>query len=52
VAEAFYLLTLGGARVLGIEDKIGNFAVGKVCQVVKNERSSYLLSVDGVTSGF
>jgi cytosine/adenosine deaminase-related metal-dependent hydrolase len=30
VAEAFYLLTLGGARVLDIDDKVGNFLVGKV----------------------
>jgi cytosine/adenosine deaminase-related metal-dependent hydrolase len=31
VAEAFYLLTLGGAQVLSIDHKVGNFAVGKVC---------------------
>jgi cytosine/adenosine deaminase-related metal-dependent hydrolase len=30
VAEGFYLLTLGGARVLDIDDKVGNFLVGKV----------------------
>jgi cytosine/adenosine deaminase-related metal-dependent hydrolase len=30
VAEAFYLLTLGGAQVLSIDHKVGNFAVGKV----------------------
>ncbi|ELR24812.1 guanine deaminase [Acanthamoeba castellanii str. Neff] len=29
VAEGFYLLTLGGARVLDIDDKVGNFLVGK-----------------------
>ena len=27
--QAFYLGTLGGARVMGLEDKIGNFKVGK-----------------------
>lgn len=27
--EAFYLATLGGARVCGIEDKVGNWALGK-----------------------
>ena len=27
--EAFYLVTLGGARALSMEDKIGNFEVGK-----------------------
>ncbi|MDD2902053.1 MAG: guanine deaminase [Syntrophales bacterium] len=27
--EAFYLVTLGGARALSLEDKIGNFEVGK-----------------------
>ena len=26
--EAIYLATLGNARVLGLEDKIGSFAVG------------------------
>lgn len=28
-AEAFYLATLGGANLIGIGDKIGNFVVGK-----------------------
>jgi guanine deaminase len=28
-AEAYYLATLGGARVLGIDDEIGSFDVGK-----------------------
>ncbi|VVD03711.1 guanine deaminase [Leptidea sinapis] len=27
--EAFYLATLGGAKVLGLDDKIGNFKIGK-----------------------
>ncbi|KAH7152848.1 hypothetical protein EDB81DRAFT_686670 [Dactylonectria macrodidyma] len=27
--EVFYLSTVGGARVMGMEDKIGNFQVGK-----------------------
>lgn len=27
--QAFYMATLGGARALDLEDKIGNFAVGK-----------------------
>jgi guanine deaminase len=27
--EAFYMATLGGARVLGMEDKVGGFEVGK-----------------------
>ncbi|KAI7869390.1 guanine deaminase [Spinellus fusiger] len=27
--ELFYLATLGGAQVLGLEDTVGNFAVGK-----------------------
>ena len=27
--QAFYMATLGGARALDMEDKIGNFAVGK-----------------------
>jgi len=27
--EAFYLATLGGSQVLGAENKIGNFLVGK-----------------------
>lgn len=30
VGEAFYLLTLGGARALNIDHKVGNFMVGKV----------------------
>ena len=29
VGEAFYLATMGGARVLELDDKIGNFEVGK-----------------------
>lgn len=29
LAQAFYLATLGGAAVLGLDDKVGNFAVGK-----------------------
>ncbi|KAG0074097.1 hypothetical protein BGZ90_011031, partial [Linnemannia elongata] len=29
VAELFYLATVGGARVMGLEDTIGNFEVGK-----------------------
>ncbi|KAG0206782.1 hypothetical protein BGX28_001855 [Mortierella sp. GBA30] len=29
VAELFYLATVGGARVMELEDKIGNFVVGK-----------------------
>ncbi|KAF7725531.1 hypothetical protein EC973_009561 [Apophysomyces ossiformis] len=28
-AELLYLATLGGAKVLGLEDKVGSFAVGK-----------------------
>jgi len=28
-AEGFYLATLGGAQVMGMEEKIGNFIVGK-----------------------
>eukprot|EP01133_Synstelium_polycarpum_P011491 gene11491-13403_t len=27
--EAFYLATVGGSKVVGLEDKIGNFVVGK-----------------------
>jgi guanine deaminase len=27
--QVFYLATLGGAKVLGLEEKIGNFKVGK-----------------------
>ncbi|KAJ5758479.1 Amidohydrolase 1 [Penicillium odoratum] len=29
MAEGFYLATLGGAQVCGLDEKIGNFAVGK-----------------------
>jgi guanine deaminase len=29
LAEGFYLATMGGAQVCGLEDKIGSFAVGK-----------------------
>ncbi|KAI2609103.1 guanine deaminase [Hypoxylon fragiforme] len=29
IGELFFLATLGGARVCGLEDKIGNFEVGK-----------------------
>lgn len=29
VAEVLYLATVGGAKVCGLEDKVGNFAVGK-----------------------
>ncbi|KAI0599621.1 hypothetical protein F4775DRAFT_550702 [Biscogniauxia sp. FL1348] len=29
IAEVFYLATLGGARVCGLDDKIGNFVTGK-----------------------
>jgi guanine deaminase len=28
IAESFYLATLGGARVAGLEGKVGRFAVG------------------------
>lgn len=29
LAEGFFLATLGGAQVCGLDDKVGNFAVGK-----------------------
>lgn len=29
LAETFFLATLGGAQVCGLEDRIGNFAIGK-----------------------
>ncbi|KAJ5112800.1 Amidohydrolase 1 [Penicillium argentinense] len=29
LAEGFFLATLGGAQVCGLEDRVGNFAVGK-----------------------
>lgn len=29
IPEVFYLATMGGARVCGLEDKVGSFAVGK-----------------------
>ncbi|KAI9925290.1 hypothetical protein ASPWEDRAFT_120272 [Aspergillus wentii DTO 134E9] len=29
VAECFYLATMGGARVMGLEGRVGNFEVGK-----------------------
>ncbi|KAI9009571.1 hypothetical protein BC832DRAFT_530050 [Gaertneriomyces semiglobifer] len=29
LSEAFYLATLGGAQVLGLADRVGNFTVGK-----------------------
>ena len=29
LAEAFYMATLGGARVCGLEGKVGSFEVGK-----------------------
>lgn len=29
LGELFHLATLGGAEVLGLQDRIGNFAVGK-----------------------
>lgn len=29
LSQAFYLATMGGAEVLGLDNKIGNFAVGK-----------------------
>lgn len=29
LAEAFHLATLGGARVCGLDDRVGNFVVGK-----------------------
>ncbi len=32
--EAFYLATLGGARALSLDDKIGNFEVGKEADFV------------------
>jgi guanine deaminase len=34
IAEVFYLATLGGAEVCCLEDKIGNFAVGKAFDAV------------------
>ncbi|WP_461866642.1 guanine deaminase [Thermococcus sp.] len=32
--KAFYLLTMGGAKALGMEDRIGNFEVGKEADFV------------------
>ena len=43
--QAFYLATLGGAKSLYLDDKIGNFAVGKEADfVVLNLKATPLLS--------
>lgn len=41
--ECVYLATMGGAEVVGLEDKIGNFEAGK-------EFDALLVDVDGVIS--
>ena len=41
--ECVYLATMGGAEVVGLEDKIGNFEKGK-------EFDALLVDVDGVIS--
>jgi len=38
--RAFYLATLGGARALGLEDRLGNFAVGKAADFVVLDASA------------
>lgn len=35
--EAFYLATLGGARALAVDDKIGSFAVGKEADFIVHD---------------
>ena len=49
--QALYLATLGGARALSLEDKIGNFAVGKEADfIVVNLRSTPLMAFRNPTA--
>ncbi|KAG0366763.1 hypothetical protein BGX24_003547 [Mortierella sp. AD032] len=46
VAELFYLATVGGARVMGLENTIGNFEVGKEFDAILVNASSDNSPVD------
>ena len=47
--RAFYLATLGGARVLGLADRIGNFAAGKEADFIVLDMESTLLAARRAT---
>ncbi|CAJ2503397.1 Uu.00g107910.m01.CDS01 [Anthostomella pinea] len=51
IAEVFYLATLGGARVCCLEDRVGNFAVGKEFDALivssKSRRPGVMTMVEG-----
>ncbi|PSS25942.1 hypothetical protein M430DRAFT_208469 [Amorphotheca resinae ATCC 22711] len=52
--ECFYLATLGGARVCGLDQKIGNFAVGKEFDALeittRKEHPSIITPVEDIDS--
>lgn len=41
-AKAFHMATLGGAKALGLENRIGNFTVGKSADFVLFEKENFL----------
>lgn len=51
VEEALYLGTLGGAKVVGLEDKIGNFEVGKEWDAVLVRLQSVSAEEEGQDGG-
>jgi len=48
--EAFYLATVGGSQLLGLESLVGNFAVGKAFDAVLVDPFAEPIDVIGVTS--
>jgi len=52
VEQLFYLLTLGGATALGLQDKIGNFEIGKEADFILMDLSksdALFKRIEGVT---
>ncbi|KAF2009412.1 guanine deaminase [Aaosphaeria arxii CBS 175.79] len=52
IDEAFWMATLGGAKVVGLGDSIGNFAVGKQFDAVLVDMDSGLGGVNAPFQGF